>query len=260
MGYKLYTVKLSEKVSSYHPVSHCWVFFSMRVCMLNRVWLFVTPWTVAHQAPLSMGFSRQEHWSGLPCPPPGDLPNSGIEPCLLCLLHWQAGSLPLAPPRKPLLFRMFLSKTGYLLFLLFLSVTVHSRRLSALSSYFPQIYHPVASSTSFLYWTPLVCCHHHISAAEIPVQPLSIICSFMTNPAIRFLLKLSDIYYFPLIFHVTHWKSGSTHQINLGGIKRISMQKAILVMKHKGPKVCSRQPGRNLSSTVYQLGVVGHAA
>ena len=39
-----------------------------------------TPWTVAHQAPLPMGFSRQEYWSGLPCPPPGDLPNPGIEP------------------------------------------------------------------------------------------------------------------------------------------------------------------------------------
>ena len=38
------------------------------------------PWTAAHQAPLSMGFSRQEHWSGWPCPPPGDLPNPGIEP------------------------------------------------------------------------------------------------------------------------------------------------------------------------------------
>ena len=42
--------------------------------------LFVTPWPVAHQAPLSMGFSRQEYWSGLPCPPPGDLPHPGIEP------------------------------------------------------------------------------------------------------------------------------------------------------------------------------------
>ena len=39
-----------------------------------------TLWTIAHQAPLSMGFSRQESWSGLPCPPPGDLPNPGIEP------------------------------------------------------------------------------------------------------------------------------------------------------------------------------------
>ena len=54
--------------------------------MLNRfnnVQLFVTRWTVANQAPLSMGFSRQEYWSGLPCPPPGDLPDPGIEPVFL---------------------------------------------------------------------------------------------------------------------------------------------------------------------------------
>ena len=44
---------------------------------------FQTPWTVALQAPLSMGFSRQEYWSGLPCPPPGDLPDPGIKPAVL---------------------------------------------------------------------------------------------------------------------------------------------------------------------------------
>ena len=43
------------------------------------VQLFVNPWIIACQAPLSMGFSRQEHWSGLPCPPPGDLPDPGIK-------------------------------------------------------------------------------------------------------------------------------------------------------------------------------------
>ena len=48
--------------------------------LLSRVQLFVAPWTVARQAPLSMEFSRQEYWSGLPFPPPGDLPNPGIEP------------------------------------------------------------------------------------------------------------------------------------------------------------------------------------
>ena len=53
-------------------------------------------WTIICQAPLSMRFSRQECWSGLPCPPPGDLPNPGIDPHLLCLLHWQVGSLPLS--------------------------------------------------------------------------------------------------------------------------------------------------------------------
>ena len=48
--------------------------------VLSRVRLFATPWTVARQAPLSMGFSRQEYWSGLPFPPPEDLPDPGIEP------------------------------------------------------------------------------------------------------------------------------------------------------------------------------------
>ena len=50
-----------------------------------------------------MEFSRQKHWSGLPCPLQRDLPEPGIKPCILCLLHWQVGSLPLAPPGKPLL-------------------------------------------------------------------------------------------------------------------------------------------------------------
>ena len=55
----------------------------VNVCALSRVshvQLCVTLWTIARQAPLSMGFSRQEYWSGLPCPPPGDLPNPGIKP------------------------------------------------------------------------------------------------------------------------------------------------------------------------------------
>ena len=51
-----------------------------KVKSLSRVRLFATPWTVAHHAPLSMGFSRQEYWSGLPFPSPGNLPNPGIEP------------------------------------------------------------------------------------------------------------------------------------------------------------------------------------
>ena len=75
----------------------------MRVCKLSHfscVRLFATLWTVAHQAPLSMGFSRQEYLSGLPCPPPEDLPTQGSNPHLLHLQHWQEGSLPLAPPGK----------------------------------------------------------------------------------------------------------------------------------------------------------------
>ena len=53
----------------------------MCVCyLLSCVQLFATLWTVAHQTPLSMGFPRQEYWNGLPCPPPGDLPDLAIEP------------------------------------------------------------------------------------------------------------------------------------------------------------------------------------
>ena len=65
---------------------------------LSCVRLFVTPWTVARQAPLSMGFSRQEYQSGLPCPSPRDLLNPGIEPRYPVL---QADSLPSEPPEKP---------------------------------------------------------------------------------------------------------------------------------------------------------------
>ena len=65
---------------------------------LSRVRLFVTPWTVAHQMPLSIEFFRQEYWSGLPCPPPGDLPNPEIEPRSPTL---QVDSLLFEPPGKP---------------------------------------------------------------------------------------------------------------------------------------------------------------
>ena len=66
--------------------------------MLSHVRLFETPWTVAHQAPLSIEFSRQEYWSGLPFPSLWDLPNPGIEPRSPAL---QADSFPSEPPGKP---------------------------------------------------------------------------------------------------------------------------------------------------------------
>ena len=69
-------------------------------CLWCGLRLFATPWAVARQAPLSMGFSRPEYWRGLLCPPPGDFPDPGMNLCLLHLLHWQAGSLPLAPAGK----------------------------------------------------------------------------------------------------------------------------------------------------------------
>ena len=65
--------------------------------LFSLIPLFVTPWTVALQAPLSIGFSRQECWGGLPCPPPGDLPDPGMEPASLMSLVLVDGSLLLAP-------------------------------------------------------------------------------------------------------------------------------------------------------------------
>ena len=76
----------------------------MHACMLSlssRVRLFVTLWTVARQAPLSMGFSRQEYWRGCPALLQGIFLTQGLNLRLLCLLHWQVGSLPPAPPEKP---------------------------------------------------------------------------------------------------------------------------------------------------------------
>ena len=69
----------------------------VKVMSLSRVRLFVTPWAVACQAPLSTGFSKQEYWSGLPVPSPGDLPDPGIEPKSPTL---QADSLLSEPPGK----------------------------------------------------------------------------------------------------------------------------------------------------------------
>ena len=68
--------------------------------MLSHVQFFVTPWTVAHQAPLLMGLSRQECRRGLPFPSLGNLPNIGIE---LVFPALQVDSLPSEPPRKPII-------------------------------------------------------------------------------------------------------------------------------------------------------------
>ena len=80
---------------NYTPKSTC--------CVLSHFWLFLTPWTVAHQAPLSMGFFREEYWSGLPFPPPGDLPPPEIQPParVFCKKQHCKWSLPLSHPGSP---------------------------------------------------------------------------------------------------------------------------------------------------------------
>ena len=80
----------------------------VKVKSLSHVRLFATPWAVAYQAPPSVGFSRQEYWSGLPFPSPGDLPNPGIQPRDPALL---TDTLPSKPPGKP--------------YVIFFSITFH---------------------------------------------------------------------------------------------------------------------------------------
>ena len=83
----------------------------VKVKSLSHVRVFATPWIVAYQAPLSTGFSRQENWSGLPFPSPGDLPNPGIEPGSPAL---QTDALPSEPPGKPKSFQWDQTVSKYL--------------------------------------------------------------------------------------------------------------------------------------------------
>ena len=99
----LVSVQLHFRVSTIHyilfmyliPIAN--IIVKVKVKSLSHVRLFATPWTVAYNAPPSIGFSRQEYWSGLPFPSPEDLPNLGIEPGSPAL---QADALPSEPPGK----------------------------------------------------------------------------------------------------------------------------------------------------------------
>ena len=92
---------LYNKISytSLYPTTATNIIMSEWVKSLSRVRLFATPWTVAYQAPPSMEFSRQEYWSGLPFPSPGDLPDPGIKPRSPA---FQADALTPEPPGKPM--------------------------------------------------------------------------------------------------------------------------------------------------------------
>ena len=98
------------------------VYVCVCICVLSHfshVCLCVTLWTVACQAPLSVGFPRQEYWSGLPCPPPRDLPNPRIKPASPAL---QVNSLPAEPPGKP---KLFMNKLNH--FAVYQELTQHCK-------------------------------------------------------------------------------------------------------------------------------------
>ena len=93
--------------TSKHPsVPEC----HWHVCVLlaQSCLTLCNPWTIACKAPLSMGWSRQEYWSGFPCPPPGDLSNPGMEPVSLVSFALQADSLSTAPPEESMLLLLLL--------------------------------------------------------------------------------------------------------------------------------------------------------
>ena len=105
--------KLKNQLNHVSACVHTWVSMLMHISKISCVYVYksvcavlscsvvsdsVIPWIIAHQAPLSIGFSRREYWSGLPCLPLGDLPNTGIKPRSPSL---RTDSLPSEPPGKP---------------------------------------------------------------------------------------------------------------------------------------------------------------
>ena len=125
-------------------IKSCWpTVCKVKVKSLSCVWLFATTWTVAHQVPPSMGFSRQEYWSELPFPSPGDLPNPGIKARSPSL---QADDLWSEPPWKPCkivsIYRSFISLGRFIpkYFILFTAVVNEIVSLISLSVFSLLVY------------------------------------------------------------------------------------------------------------------------
>ena len=105
MGYYIKWKKVIQSQTSYD-------FIYEWVKSLSHVRLFATPWTVAYQAPPSMGYFRQEYWSGVPFPSPGDLPDPGIEPRAPTV---QVDALTSEPPRKPsIVYKMLIYRENWM--------------------------------------------------------------------------------------------------------------------------------------------------
>ena len=115
MNLEIYHTKGSKSNREKHYMIS---FTCVHAKLLQSCLTLATPWTVAHQVPVFMGFPRQEYWSWLPGPPPGDLPDPRSNLHLLCLLHWQVGSLSLAPPGKPMIYGTiwYINTIWYLLY------------------------------------------------------------------------------------------------------------------------------------------------
>ena len=103
-GIKPFSLTAPALAGRFFTTSATWGFVVVQ--SLSLVWLFMTPWTAAHQAPLSKGFPRQEYWSGLPFPSQGIFLTQALNPRLLHCRHLQAESLPLSHQGSPWVFRI----------------------------------------------------------------------------------------------------------------------------------------------------------
>ena len=121
---------------------------------LSRVRLFATPWTVACQAPLSMGFSRQEYWSGLPFPSPGNLPHSGIEPGSPAL---EADALTSEPHPPPL----FWFAVTEMFLILFLDLQINHQQ-TLFETLIDNCFNPQFTLSIVLFYLTLTVSHTHM--------------------------------------------------------------------------------------------------
>ena len=122
-----YTARWLSRDTYIYTYTYIYICIHTHVCLcvctqsLSCIWLFASPWTVACQAPLSMEFSRKEYWSGLPFPPPGDLPDLGIEPSSPAL----AGRFFTTEPPGKLFICTHTQSYTYVLFMFFSIMVCH---------------------------------------------------------------------------------------------------------------------------------------
>ena len=153
-------------------------------CVLSCAWLFVTPWTVAHQALLSMEFFRQEYWSGLPFPSPGDLPDPGIEPTSPVFPALVGDFFTTVPPGKPSGILVHTKKKWAIK--LWKNIEEPSVQFSSLAQLCPTLCDPMDCSTPGfpVHYQLLEFTHTHVHWVGDAIQPSHLLSSPLRLPSI----------------------------------------------------------------------------
>ena len=150
-GYVCIYLQLIQFTVQPKPTQHFKAALHVSVCTLSQICLFVTPWTTARQAPLSMEFSAQEYWSRLPFPPPGDRPDAGIEPACPALAEGFLTTEPLGNPKQ--LYSPLKRETNQIKVV---HVSLHARHRVGVPSSAPAVPMPC-----------LLCCRPSFASAEL---------------------------------------------------------------------------------------------